>query len=191
VNLEKLRVSLTKARGATEGMDLVHWIKIQRPGFNAGGGVRIDRYAGFDWKAWHDLDRRMHIGRLRSSAGGRDNGDARRRKTASSPALKRSSAAVHQKRRERHQNDQERTANPTAGTRRGDGEARRSHDEQPRRRSSGEDGPAARCTSAQTSDTRGSLAERQFHKAAPKRRTGGETTANGRNRSGGVHAAAN
>jgi hypothetical protein len=109
----------------------------------------------------------------------------RRRRTTA--ARQGNGARVHHSTRGFHQDDGKRTVSTTAGTRRGDGEARRSHDEQPRRRSSGEDGPAARCTSAQTSDTRESLTKRRFHRAAPKRRTGGETAANGRNRSGGVH----
>jgi hypothetical protein len=55
-------------------MDLIHRIRIRRPGFNVGEGVRVEWYAGFDWKAWHDLDRRMLIGRLLSSAGGSGGG---------------------------------------------------------------------------------------------------------------------
>jgi hypothetical protein len=145
-------------------------------GSTRAGVLGLTGTLGFDWKACHDLDRRMHIGRLRSSVGGRDGGSGALRRRAAAQDGELAGAAVHKKRRERHQNDQERMANPTAGTRRGDGEARR--------RSSSEDGPAARCTSAQTSDTCGSLTERRFHRAAPTRRTGGGGTSQRRRRRG-------
>jgi hypothetical protein len=134
----------------------------------------------------------MHIGRLRSSAGGRDGGGgalwrravAQDDELAGAIAIRRCGALKAA-----------RTAPKRPGAH---GEPHGGHPERRRRGAAvarrateaaelGEDGPTARCTSAQTSDTRGSLTERRFHRAAPKRRTGGETAANGRNRSGGVH----
>jgi hypothetical protein len=120
-----------------------------------------------------------HARKRRDAAGGDASTAARRRRTA---ARRQKRAGVLQTRRGRHQDVQERTANPTVGTRSGGGEARRSHDEQPRRWNSGEDGPAARCTSAQTSDTRGPLTKRRFHGAAPKRRSGDGGTSSRRRR---------
>jgi hypothetical protein len=64
--------------------------------------------------------------------------------------------------------------NPTAGTRSGDSEARRSHDESLRRRSSGEGEPATRSTDAQTNRTGGLLTSRRFHWAVARRPNGGE-----------------
>jgi hypothetical protein len=172
-------------------MDLVHWIKIQRPRSTAGdkagltGMSRSDQRRGAIGTAGCTSDNHDPA-QAGGTAAAAHCGGAQRRKTASSPALKRSGAAVHQKRRERHHNDQERAANPTAGTRSGDSEARWSHDESPRRRSFGEGEPATRSTDAQTNSTGGLLTSRRLHWAVARRPNGGGTAASERNRSGGA-----
>jgi hypothetical protein len=139
-------------------MDLIHRIKIRRPGFNAGEGVKVDRYTGFDWKAWHDLDRRMLIGRLRSSAGSSGGGRT---------AAKRGTAA-HSGERRRHEETTlgstvccgvfTKTMSTRSRTQQGLPKAATTvRSEQRPWRGSGEVEPTTSGTRAQTKDSAGSL----------------------------------
>jgi hypothetical protein len=99
---------LQKRVANIKGMDLIHRIKIRRPGFNAGEGVRVDRYASLT--GWLDLIQAVGWGTGGpdiAQAAAAEQGRRRRRDAAvlggGSPAHSGTGAGVHQKRRGRHQ----------------------------------------------------------------------------------------
>jgi hypothetical protein len=164
---------LQKRVANIKGMDLIHRIKIRRPGFNAGEGVRVDRYASLTGMVGSHPGRWLGNRRPRSCAsgcGGARPAAARRRGGA------RRRLAGAQRHRCRGAPKAAGTApGRLARTREDDGELQGRQGRldaadggRARRRRSGEAVRTTLCTRTRTHDTKTSLTSRRSYAAAPE-----------------------
>jgi hypothetical protein len=184
---KNLGLYLQKRMANIMRMDLIHRIKIRRPGFNAGEGVRVDRYASLTGTVGSHPGRWLGNRRPRSCASGC--GGARPEAAQRRGGARRRLAGAQRHRCRGAPKAAGTAPGRLARTREDDGELQGRQGRldaadggRARRRRSGEAVRATRCTSVQTKSTSVLLTSTRGSRSASRRRKndGGEKSSGGR-----------